>query len=273
MYRPNRIKEITPLIVVLCGVLLFICSCNPRGSHLSQPLEISTGSPTRTTQTSGEPTQSPSQGPTQEQVPSAVFAAPTLAGELPAKVAASATAAFVLTPTSTSPVQSPTATSKSATPLSATQTRTSTSTQTRTSTPTQTKTATPTQTATPTLTRTATPTSTQAQQTGWAGEWVFFVGEGTGPYKSANGSITISGLTAEGLFTLDGAEFSFIADLSEDQQSLSGSYQWGVAQGWLAWYVDSNQTQFRGTLDNVFAFCASRVGVSIPDPCGQYVPY
>lgn len=273
MSKASRIKPFKPLMVVLSVVLLIICSCSPRGNHLTQNLENSTGSPAQSTQTTPEGMQAPRLETPQEQAPSAVFATPTKAGEPPATAAATATAAFVLTPTSTSPVQSPTATFKSATPLSATQTRTSTPTQTSTSTPTQTKTATPTQTATPTLTRTATPTLTQVQQTGWAGEWVFFVGEGTGPYKSANGSITISGLTAEGLFTLDGAEFSFIADLSEDQQNLSGSYQWGVTQGWLAWYLAANQTQFRGTLDNDFAFCASRVGVSMPDPCGQYVPY
>ena len=131
------------------------------------------------------------------------------------------------------------------------------------------------QTATLTLTptKTATLTLTPTLQTGWEGEWVFFVGQGDGPYKNANGIITLDGLLAEGSFTLDGVDFSFIADLSADQQNLNGRYQWGAAEGWLAWLMNLNQQQFIGTLDNVYAFCAARPGMPKPDPCGHYVPY
>mgnify|MGYP001767598748 FL=1 len=102
---------------------------------------------------------------------------------------------------------------------------------------------------------------------------MFFVGEGDGPYKSADGYITLDDLLAEGSFTLDGVAFSFIASLSEDQSNLNGRYQWGATEGWLNWVMDSNYVQFRGTLDNVYAFCAARDGMSMPEPCGDYVPY
>jgi hypothetical protein len=99
------------------------------------------------------------------------------------------------------------------------------------------------------------------------------VGKGDDPYKSANGNVSLDGLTAEGLFKFDGVAFSFIADLSENQSYLNGRYEWGATEGWLNWVMDSNQSQFRGTLDNVYAFCAARVGMPMPEPCGEYVPY
>lgn len=142
-------------------------------------------------------------------------------------------------------------------------------------TPSRTLTKKPTDPATATPSKTPTPTNplVPTLPTGWAGEWKVYVGEGTGPYKSAVGSISLDGLLAQGIFALDEKEFSFIADLSKDQQSLNGSYQWGAAKGWLAWFLDSNLMQFRGTLDNTFVFCAARNGMPMPNPCGRFVPY
>lgn len=256
MCRPNRIKPFTPLIVVLCGVLLFTCSCNPRGSHFSQPLEVSTGSPTLTFQTPGEPTQSPLQETPQPQASSAVIETPTKAGELPATAAASATAAFVLTPTSTSPVQSPTATSKSATPLSATQTRTSTPTRTKTLNSTQTKTATPTQ-----------PT---APQTGWAGEWTFYLDDGSGGYTMGALQITLNGKEVLGEAVINGVNYEFVGQLNSDNTFIMGDYTKPSGTGWFSW-VFLSENQFGGMLDNRFGFCASRNGAERPGQCGHFI--
>ena len=269
MYRPNRIKDITPLIVVLCGVLLFICSCNPKRSHFSQPLEISTGSPTRTTQTPGEPTQSSSQETPQPQAPSPVFATPTLAGELPATAAASATAAFVLTPTSTSPVQIPTSTSKSATQPIVNQTRTSTPTQTKTATPTQTATPTLTQTATPTLTRTATPTSTQAQQTGWAGEWKVFWQLENQAYIEGTISIEVVGTDFTASGTVDGVDYVFNGRIVDQGLTAFGNWTSPSGNGKFIWNAVT-EGQFGGSRDLYFGFCGARQGIIQPEPC--YIP-
>ncbi len=263
MRATKKFKVCKPLVVVALLAALIVPSCKPGATHLTQNLENTWVSGQRSPQTSGESSQIPEQNIPQVLSSTPVSDPYATSTEPLANQGAQVTSPPVQTPTSALIILTPTATSRSTTPQVPTSTLA----------PTQAQTSTPTLIATATPTITATLTLTPALQTGWAGEWVFFVGEGAGPYRSANGIITLDGPLAEGLFTLDGSEFSFIADLSEDQLNLSGRYQWAAQDGWLAWLMDSNQVQFRGTLDNVYAFCAARVGMPIPDPCGHYVPY
>ena len=259
MRKTKKIKVPRLFIVVLLLAMLVVSSCKPKATHLTQNLENSKVPGQSLTQTTGVFTSTPGQEITPVQSPTSVNDPTTTLVNPQTTQAPSETLALVQTTTSSPVVLIPTATTKSSTSQAATSTLAPT--QTRTLTLTQTRTLTPTQTRTPTL------------QTGWAGEWVFFVGEGDGPYKSADGYITLDDLLAEGSFTLDGVAFSFIASLSEDQSNLNGRYQWGATEGWLNWVMDSNYVQFRGTLDNVYAFCAARDGMSMPAPCGDYVPY
>ncbi len=265
MKNTKRINVYRPLIIVMLLAAVIVSSCRSKATHLTQELENPGALVQNTAQTPGEPTKGVGQVTPPEQSPSQVYDPTATSIEPLTTQGASTTLPPVQTPTSSPIVLTPTATSRSTTTQAATSTPA----------PTQTRTTTPTKTTTMilTLTKTATLTLTPTLQTGWEGEWVFFVGQGDGPYKNANGIITLDGLLAEGSFTLDGVEFSFIADLSADQQNLNGRYQWGAAEGWLAWLMDLNQQQFIGTLDNVYAFCAARPGMPKPDPCGHYVPY
>lgn len=272
MKNTKRINVYRPLIIVMLLAAVIVSSCRSKATHLTQELENPGALVQNTAQTPGEPTKGVGQVTPPEQSPSQVYDPTATSIEPLTTQGASTTLPPVQTPTSSPIVLTPTATSRSTTTQAATSTPGSS---TSTPAPTQTRTTTPTKTTTMilTLTKTATLTLTPTLQTGWEGEWVFFVGQGDGPYKNANGIITLDGLLAEGSFTLDGVEFSFIADLSADQQNLNGRYQWGAAEGWLAWLMDLNQQQFIGTLDNVYAFCAARPGMPKPDPCGHYVPY
>ena len=265
MKNTKRIKVYRPLIIVILLAALIVSSCRSKATHLTQELENPGDLVQNTSQTIGDATENPEQETPREQSPSQVYDPTATSIEPFTTQGVSTTLPLVQTPTSPPIVLTPTATSRSSTPQSATSTLA----------PTQTRTTTPTKTTTMTLTptKTATLTLTPTLQTGWEGEWVFFVGQGDGPYKNANGIITLDGLLAEGSFTLDGVEFSFIADLSANQQNLNGRYQWGATEGWLAWLMDLNRQQFIGTLDNVTAFCAARPGMPRPDPCGHYVPY
>lgn len=261
MKETNKIKVTRLLIPVLLLAMLVVSSCKPKATHLTQNLENSGVPGLSFTPTPGESTQAIGQQTASAQPPTSVSEPTSNSIEPLTTQAPSVTLPPVQTPSSPVVILTPTVTSKSSTPQAATSTMA----------PTQSRTSTPTQTRTPTQTATLTPSPTL--QTGWAGEWVFFVGEGDGPYKSADGYITLDDLLAEGSFTLDGVAFSFIASLSEDQSNLNGRYQWGATEGWLNWVMDSNYVQFRGTLDNVYAFCAARDGMSMPAPCGDYVPY
>lgn len=261
------------VIVTLLGMLLFACN-----SSSQQERQITNAfTPGKTQETILQP-ESSEEIPTQTEpavIPPADQSEPTAVIPDQPTMVVTNTQGLPIIVTQTRAATQPNQPAKTATPTKkpATNTATATSTLTATSTVTATSTATATQkpSNTPTPTKTLTPTVTI--QTGWAGEWKVYVGEGTGPYKSAVGSISLDGLLAQGIFALDEKEFSFIADLSKDQQSLNGSYQWGAAKGWLAWFLDSNLMQFRGTLDNTFVFCAARNGMPMPNPCGRFVPY
>ncbi len=255
MKDTKKIKVSKRIILVLLLAALVVASCRAKTTHLTQDLENPGGSVQNTSQRPEEATQIPG-----EEIASVIDLTATSIEPL-ATQSAPVTSTPVQASASAPVVLTPTATKKPATTQAATST----------SAPTQTRTPTRTATITPTGTATLTPSPTL--QTGWAGEWTFYVGEGDGPYKSANGTISLDGLTAEGLFTLDGVAFSFIAGLSEDQLNLNGRYEWGATEGWLNWVMDSNHVQFRGTLDNVYAFCAARDGMPMPEPCGDYVPY
>lgn len=261
MKETNKIKVSRPLIFALLLAALIVSSCKPKATHLTQNLENSRVPGQSLTRTPGESTQAIGQQTASAQPPTSVSEPTSNSIEPLTTQAPSVTLPPVQTPSSPVVILTPTVTSKSSTPQAATSTMA----------PTQSRTSTPTQTRTPTQTATLTPSPTL--QTGWAGEWTFFVGKGDDPYKSANGNVSLDGLTAEGLFKFDGVAFSFIADLSENQSYLNGRYEWGATEGWLNWVMDSNQSQFRGTLDNVYAFCAARVGMPMPEPCGEYVPY
>ena len=252
MHKTERtIPIIVSLIVLLLlGMLLFAC-----GTSNEQERQITNAfTPGQSTQGGTPETQQPVDNQTQTDAtvitPESQPGTPPLPGQPTMMITNTQGLPIIVTQTRASVL-----------PNQPTFTRTPTKKPTDTPTVTPSKTPTPTNTLVPTL------------PTGWAGEWTFYVGEGDGPYKSANGNVSLDGLTAEGLFTLDGVAFSFIAGLSEDQLNLNGRYEWGATEGWLNWVMDSNHVQFRGTLDNVYAFCAARDGMPMPEPCGDYVPY
>jgi hypothetical protein len=127
---------------------------------------------------------------------------------------------------------------------------------------------------TPTWTKTATATGvkTATPQTGWGGIWVGYLQQADGTYISGPLIVTLSGDQVSGVFYASGVDMTLTGTLSTDGQQANGRYTYQPGEGWFLWLRETN-LQFRGCIDNQFAFCAAREGVSQPDPCGYYSPY
>lgn len=255
---------------------MLVSACNPKATHLTQNLENSSAPGRRYTQTPEGAAQTPGLGGTQAQSPSPIDEpTATSVEQLPTQVP-SVTSAPVLTPTSSATVQVPTAASRSTTPpvvtstLAPTQTRTITPTQTRTVTSTQTHTSTLTPSVTATPTQTATLALTPTLQTGWGGEWTFYLDSGSGGYLTGALSITLDGDNVLGEAVINGSNYEFVGQLSADGTSIMGDYTNGTELGWFYW-VFLSDSQFGGTLDNRFAFCASRNDAERPGQCGYFL--
>lgn len=298
MKETKFFKVFKPLIVALLLAALIVSSCKPKATHLTQNLENSRVPGQSSTRTPGESTQAIGQVTDPVQLPTSVNEPTATSIESVTTQAASLTLPPVQTPTAPVIILTPTATSNSSTPqaatatLATTQTRTptrmATTTPTRTATltptttkrsatpqaatptpaPTQTRTSTPTLSRTPTRTATLTPSPTF--QTGWEGEWNFYLDNGSGGYITGMLSITLDGNDVLGEAVIDGSSYEFVGQLNTAGTSIMGDYTTETDEGWFYW-VFLSDSQFGGMMDNRFAFCASRNGAERPGQCGYFI--
>ena len=247
-----KTKVSKPFVVVALVAALIISACSPKATHLSQNLENSRVPGQNSTQTGDVSTQTPGQGIASEQAPTSLTEpSATLVGPL-ATQGGSGTLPPVQTATSSPVILTPTATKKPATAQAATSTLA----------PTQTRTSTP--------TRTATLTPSPTFQTGWEGEWNFYLDNGSGGYITGMLKITLDGQEVFGEAVIDGSSYEFEGQLNTDGTSILGDYTTGTDEGWFYW-VFLSDSQFGGMMDNRFAFCASRNGAERPGQCGYFI--
>jgi hypothetical protein len=124
--------------------------------------------------------------------------------------------------------------------------------------------------ATTTPTKTATLTPPPTMQTGWAGEWIFYLDNGTGGYTTGTLSVTLDGRDVFGEAVINGSSYQFVGQLNTAGTSIMGDYTTETDEGWFYW-VFLSDSQFGGMMDNRFAFCASRNGAERPGQCGYFV--
>jgi len=142
--------------------------------------------------------------------------------------------------------------------------------------PGQTVTATTTSIFTPSRTKTATPpmvkTPTPLTQTGWGGIWVGYLQKVDGTYVSGPLIVTLSGTQVSAVFYTSGIDMTLTGEISTDGTQANGRYSLQPGEGWFLWLRETD-SQFRGCIDNQFAFCAAREGINQPSPCGYFSPY
>ena len=155
-------------------------------------------------------------------------------------------------------------------PIIVTQTRAATQPNQPTNVSTATKKPANTAAATTTPTKTATLTPPPTMQTGWAGEWTFYLDNGTGGYTTGTLSITLDGRDVFGEAVINGSSYEFVGQLNAAGTSIMGDYSRGTDTGWFYW-VFLSDSQFGGMMDNRFAFCASRNGAERPGQCGYFI--
>ncbi len=107
-------------------------------------------------------------------------------------------------------------------------------------------------------------------QTGWEGEWNFYLDNGSGGYITGMLKITLDGQEVFGEAVIDGSSYEFEGQLNTDGTSILGDYTTGTDEGWFYW-VFLSDSQFGGMMDNRFAFCASRNGAERPGQCGYFI--
>ncbi len=151
-------------------------------------------------------------------------------------------------------------------PLSATPTPANRATQTNQPGSTPTATRQPTNVPLPSPSLTSSPTL----QTGWKGDWTFYLDNGYGQDLTGTLNITLSGQEVLAAAVIDGSSYEFVGQLSADRTSIMGDYTSGTNTGWFYWVFISD-SQFGGMLDNRYAFCASRNGAEKPGQCGYFV--
>ncbi len=260
MKNTKRFNLSNTFLVVVLIATLFGASCRSRATHLTQNLDNSRVPGQQSTQTPEAAAQTPGQETAQVQSPTLEFASTATAISTLATQGASATLPPIQTPTSSLVVVFPTATKKSTTAQVATSTLV----------PTLTRTPTQTRTSTPTFTVTATPTQTPTLQTGWEGEWTFYLDNGSGGYHSGTLSIAVNGKEVLGNAVINGNSYAFVGQLNADDSAIQGDYTAGADAGWFYW-VFLSDSQFGGMLDNQHAFCASRNGAERPGQCGYFI--
>lgn len=267
MKNTKRFNLSNTFLVVVLIATLFGASCRSKATHLTQNLENSRVPGQQSTQTPEGTAQTPGQETGQVQSPTMGIDSTATSISIVATQGASATLPPIQTPTSSSVVISPTATKKNTTP----QAGTSTQVVTLTRTPTQTRTSTPTLTATATPTKTATLTQTPTLQTGWAGEWIAYLAQPNGSYKTGELIVTVLGDSVTGVFNNDGTIMNLSGIFSDEQIIVSGDYISPSANGYFKWVIREN-SYLNGNIDNEWAFCAARAGLPQPDPCAYLDP-
>lgn len=271
----RKTKNLLPVtlsvvIVTLLGMLLFACN-----SSSQQERQITNAfTPGKTQETILQP-ESSEDIPIQTEtavIPPADQSEPTAVIPDQPTMVVTNTQGLPIIVTQTRAATQPNQPAKTATPTKkpATNTATATSTLTATSTVTATSTATATQkpSNTPTPTKTLTPTVTM--QTGWEGEWTFYLGNAAGGYQTGTLNIAVNGKEVLGEAVIDGSDYEFMGELNSDDTFVMGDYTNGTKTGWFSW-VFLSDSQFGGMLDNRLAFCASRNGAERPGQCGHFV--
>jgi hypothetical protein len=170
----------------------------------------------------------------------------------------------------TGQAQSSTPTLVSSPSFTSTDVRTLTATPTYTTTATMTHTATPTTTTTvaPSITSTSTSTSTSTPNPGmiWSGQWTGYFGMEIGSVYETDIVITVVGNQVSGVATFKGSPTTFDGSFSDDFRLVTGSWSARPAWGNFTWYLVGDN-QFVGNRDNAFAYCGSRNGAPMPEPC------
>jgi len=132
-----------------------------------------------------------------------------------------------------------------------------------------------TSTATATLTTTFTPTPTfnpsKVFQAGWEGEWIAYLAQPDGSYRSGDLIVSISGDSVTGVFDNGGITMNLEGSLQIDRLFVRGNYILPSANGSFKWMIQENY-YLVGHIDNEWAFCAAREGLPQPDPCGDFDP-
>jgi len=253
----NKTRINKSLFLLLLTAAMIVSSCNPKATHLTQNLENSRVPGQASTQTPEEASGTPGLQTLEVPSPSPVYEPSETSAQLVASQTPLATVTPALTRTSSPTGQAPIATTKSSTPQIATLTRTHTSTSTLTT--------------TATTTKTATPTLTSTLQTGWEGEWIAYLEQSDGTYRSGVLTVTISGDSVTGVFDNAGVTMNLEGFMQTDGITVSGDYTLPGASGWFKWVIQEN-TYIIGNIDNEWAFCAAREGSPQPDPCGYFDP-
>ena len=240
------------LIVTLLGRLLFACN-----SSSQQERQITNAfTPGKTQETILQPETS-EEIPTQTEsavIPPANQSEPTAEIPVQPTMVVTNTQGLPIIVTQTRAATQPNQPANTAMPTQKPATNTATATQKPSNTPTPTKTLTP----------------TVTMQTGWEGEWTFYLGDGTGGYQTGTLNITVNGKEVLGEAVIDGSDYEFMGELNSDDTFVMGDYTNGTKTGWFSW-VFLSDSQFGGMLDNRLAFCASRNGAERPGQCGHFV--
>lgn len=125
-----------------------------------------------------------------------------------------------------------------------------------------TSTFTPTATFTPTLSSTPTPNPGLI----WEGAWTGYFGQEIGSIYETVIIITVTGNQVVALADFRGSITTFTGTFTDDFRLLTGTWSCPPAGGNFTWSLKGDN-QFVGNRDNVFAYCGSRNGESMPEPC------
>lgn len=122
----------------------------------------------------------------------------------------------------------------------------------------------------PTPFPTATATNTTVPYD-WSGNWNIKADDGVSTFTGSM-SCTISGngedVNCSGTLNPGALPYTFGGDLSDNRQSVSGSFGGTGSGSWAAQIKSGNLNQFIGNLDaGTWAFCGWRSGASEPSPC------
>jgi hypothetical protein len=78
--------------------------------------------------------------------------------------------------------------------------------------------------------------------------------------------ITVDGNQVTGLATFMGSVTTFTGSFLDDFRLVTGTWSSRPASGNFTWYLVGDH-QFIGNRDNAFAYCGSRNGALMPEPC------
>jgi hypothetical protein len=130
------------------------------------------------------------------------------------------------------------------------------------STPTPTSSFTPTASFTPTITNTPTPNPGKV----WEGNWTGYFGMELQSVYETSLTISVTGNQVLGSAIFQGGVTTFDGTFSDDYHLVVGTWSCPPAGGNFTWLL-LEKNQFTGNRDNLFAYCGSRNGDPMPEPC------